>query len=149
MAVAAMEASSRRRREASGAPKPSAETSRSIDQPPAGLTNGHSARPSSMTSRRRSSSATQSATWPWSPRRTADVGDRLRRAGHPADAPADHAVLLRHGAHDDRALGHPLEADRVDERAPVEEEPLHCRVVDEEELTLAAEVANEAPVVLV
>ena len=60
--VAAIELSSRSSREAAAASKPRSETSRSIDQPPPGLTKGQSGRPASIVSRLRSSSATHAAT---------------------------------------------------------------------------------------
>ena len=43
----------------------------------------------------------------------------------------------------------PSQPERVDERASVEEEAFHRRVVDQEEVALTAEVADGAPVVLV
>jgi hypothetical protein len=58
-------------------------------------------------------------------------------------------VLLGEGSDHDCAIGHPLQRERVHEPAPVEEEPLHCSVVDQKEVALAAQVADRAPVVLV
>jgi hypothetical protein len=58
-------------------------------------------------------------------------------------------VLLRERADDDRPFGHALVAERVEERPAVEEEALHRGVVDQEEVVLAAEVADEPPVLLV
>ena len=81
--------------------------------------------------------------------RPARVGDGVGGAGDPADAPADHPVLLRERADDDSPLRHPVHAQRVDERPAVEEQALHRGVVDEEEVALPAEVADREPVVLV
>ncbi len=66
--------------------------------------------------------------------------------GDPADAPADHPVLLRERADDERPLGHALELERMDELAPVVEERLHRGVVDERQVVLTAQVARERPV---
>jgi hypothetical protein len=65
---------------------------------------------------------------------------------HPTRQPI-HAVLLRQRSNDDRAVGHPLEAKRVDERAPVEEQPLHRSVGDQGKIALTAKVADQPPVV--
>ena len=81
IAVAAIDDSSRRRREASRGSIPIEAVSSSIDQPPAGFTNGQPGSSMSIVSRRRSSSATQSATWPWSPRRTAAAAARASPTG--------------------------------------------------------------------
>ena len=60
----------------------------------------------------------------------ARVAHHRRRPGDPADAPADHPVLLGHRADDHGALGHAVELQRVDELAAVEQQCLHRRVVD-------------------
>ena len=91
-----------------------------------GCTTGQPDSASRITSRRAEARRRSRATWPWSPRSTAvaaqrDDRDRHRRvvdvrpagvlddlggARDPADAPADHPVLLRERADDHRALGH-------------------------------------------
>ena len=74
-----------------------------------------------------------------------DVVDERRRRDDPTDAPPDHPQLLRRGADDDRSLRHPVEREGIDDLAPVEEDPLHRRVDDEEQIALAAEIRNGVP----
>src|SRR3954470_2391078 len=51
----------------------------------------------------------------------AGVADHAGRAGDPADAPADHAMRLRHRADDDRALREVAERERAQRLARVEQ----------------------------
>ena len=157
--------SASRRSETCAQSRPSAATSSSRDQPPAGrdrrkaveLAQGLVAPPLVLGVRRhdvvigkpesdpRSDLGKAARHEPVVDLHACDVVGEAARRDDPADAPGDHALLERRGADRDGAIAHSGKAGRLADLAAVEQHALEAAPVEEPQIALTADPRDGIP----